>query len=82
MWSKFLPQPLTLCLHTIVLLGLASFVVQDNPTKPDETRFTPVVVAEDLDEPMAFEVLKDGSAFIIERKGTLKNVIRQPKRSI
>ncbi len=49
-----------------------AFVVQDNPGKPDETRFTPVVVAEDLDEPMAFEVLKDGTAFIIERKGALK----------
>ncbi|GAB2603185.1 hypothetical protein GCM10027190_58500 [Spirosoma areae] len=53
-------------------MGLASFVVQDNPAKPDETRFTPVVVAEDLDEPMAFEVLNDGTAFIIERKGALK----------
>ncbi len=62
----------TLALNTLLLLGLASFVAQDEPRKPDETRFTPVPVAEDLDEPMAFEVLPDGTAYIIERKGNLK----------
>lgn len=72
MWSKFLPRPVGLCLNALTILGLASFIVQDNPAKPDDTRFTPVAIAEDLDEPMAFEVLKDGTAFIIERKGTLK----------
>ena len=42
--------------------------------KPDENRFTPVVVVEgpQLDEPMAFEVLDDGRVFIIERKGAVK----------
>lgn len=58
--------------NAALLLGLASFTLQDSPGKPDETRFTPVVVAEELDEPMAFEVLKDGTAFIIERKGAVK----------
>lgn len=40
----------------------------------DHSRFTPVVLTEGatLDEPMAFEVLKDGRVFIIERKGDLK----------
>lgn len=61
-----------LSMQATLLLGLASFVMQDGPGKPDETRFTPVVVAEDLDEPMVFEVAKDGTAFIIERKGALK----------
>ncbi|GAB3567574.1 hypothetical protein GCM10027578_18700 [Spirosoma luteolum] len=61
-----------LSLGTTLLLGLASFLIQDTPGKPDDTRFTPVAVAEDLDEPMMFEVLKDGTAFIIERKGALK----------
>lgn len=56
----------------ICLAGITAFVAQDGPAKPDETRFTPVVVAEDLDEPMVFEVVKDGSAFIIERKGVVK----------
>ncbi|MBD2757062.1 PQQ-dependent sugar dehydrogenase [Spirosoma validum] len=65
-------RPLVLSVQVVLLLGLASFVIQDQPAKPDETRFTPVVLAEDLDEPMVFEVLKDGTAFIIERKGGLK----------
>src|SRR5687767_13373380 len=42
--------------------------------KPDENRFTPAVVVPpgELDEPMAFEVLKNGQVYIIERKGALK----------
>jgi cytochrome c len=50
-----------------------SQVVMDT-VKPDDNRFTPVkLTAEgDLDEPMNFEVLKDGRVFINERKGTLK----------
>ncbi|GAB4020766.1 PQQ-dependent sugar dehydrogenase [Spirosoma koreense] len=79
MWYPSLTRPLSLGLNAILLLGLASFITQDGPTKPDETRFTPVVVAEDLDEPMVFEVLKDGTAFIIERKGTLKKYDPQTK---
>ena len=50
---------------------LASFTLQDS-NKPDESRFTPVVIADNLDEPMVFEVLPDGSAYIAERKGALK----------
>lgn len=72
MYAKRLTHPLAICLTAGIALGLASFAVQDGPAKPDDSRFTPVVVAEDLDEPMAFEVLKDGSVFIIERKGALK----------
>lgn len=56
----------------ITLAFLASFTTQDSQPKPDESRFTPVVIADNLDEPMVFEVLKDGSAYIIERKGALK----------
>lgn len=43
-------------------------------SKPDDNRFTPVVVVPpgELDEPMAFEVLKNGQVYIIERKGALK----------
>ena len=49
-------------------LLIAAFTIQDSPPKPDESRFTPIVVAENLDEPMVFEVLPDGSAYIIERR--------------
>jgi cytochrome c len=55
-----------------LLLGLAAFTFQDSPTKPDDSRFTPIVVSDNLDEPMVFEVLADGSVFIAERKGVLK----------
>ncbi|MDJ1468694.1 PQQ-dependent sugar dehydrogenase [Xanthocytophaga flava] len=56
------------------LLSFSSIKPTSPPAdeKPDESRFTPVVVTEDLDEPMVFEVLKDGTAFIIERKGGFK----------
>ena len=42
--------------------------------KPDDNRFTPVVLTAegDFDEPMNFEVLKDGKVYINERKGALK----------
>jgi cytochrome c len=48
--------------------------IATDTVKPDDNRFTPVkLTAEgDLDEPMNFEVLKDGRVFINERKGTLK----------
>ncbi|AUD02574.1 PQQ-dependent sugar dehydrogenase [Spirosoma pollinicola] len=70
--TGFLGKAVPVLINGLLVIGLASFVVQDGPAKPDETRFTPVVVAEDLDEPMTFEVLKDGTAFIIERKGGVK----------
>ncbi len=73
-WPHRLVWPLSIALNTLLVFGLASFVVQDDSPsqKPDDSRFTPVVVADDLDEPMSFEVLKDGTAYIVERKGGLK----------
>ncbi|WAC13028.1 PQQ-dependent sugar dehydrogenase [Dyadobacter pollutisoli] len=59
-------------MNLLLAMLLAAFTIQDEPVKPDESRFTPVVVADNLDEPMVFEVLKDGSAYIAERKGALK----------
>jgi cytochrome c len=49
----------------------------ENPmdtVKPDDNRFTPVALTAEgaLDEPMNFEVLKDGRVYINERKGDLK----------
>lgn len=42
--------------------------------RPDDNRFTPVALTAPgtLDEPLAFEVLPDGRAFIVERKGAIK----------
>jgi cytochrome c len=46
----------------------------DAGKKPDESRFTPVVLVPpgELDEPMAFDVARDGKVYIIERKGAFK----------
>ena len=48
--------------------------VRANGTKPDDNRFTAVAVIPpgELDEPMVFEVLRDGRVLVIERKGALK----------
>ncbi|HCN84258.1 MAG TPA: PKD domain-containing protein, partial [Sphingobacteriaceae bacterium] len=54
--------------------GLFFSFIQEVPTKPDESRFTAVELTQsgDLDEPMTFEVLKNGSVLISERKGAVK----------
>ena len=46
----------------------------DPSKKPDDNRFTPVVVVPpgELDEPMAFDVARNGKVYIIERKGAFK----------
>ena len=46
----------------------------DPTQKPDDNRFTPVVLVPpgELDEPMAFDVAKNGKVYIVERKGALK----------
>jgi cytochrome c len=67
-----LSSNLLACFQSLFLLFLASFTLQDTPVKPDVSRFTPVVVADNLDEPMVFEVLKDETVYIAERKGAVK----------
>ena len=51
-------------------------VTNADTLKPDDNRFTPVkLTAEgDLDEPMNFEVLKDGRVYINERKGVSESL--------
>lgn len=41
-------------------------------SKPESSRFDKVVLAENLDEPMQFEILKDGRVLFVERKGAIK----------
>ncbi len=69
------------CLHLFFALTcVALFSCHQTGTttadtkKPDDNRFTPVVLTADgdLDEPLNFEVLKDGKVYINERKGGLK----------
>jgi len=54
--------------------GSGSGAAGDAGKKPDDNRFTPVVLTQegDFDEPLNFEVLKDGRVYINERKGALK----------
>ena len=42
------------------------------PKKPESNRFTKVVLAQRLEEPMQFQILKDGRVLYAERKGKLK----------
>ena len=62
-------------ISAIALLGIGAIsFVNDDPKKPDESRFTPVTLTRpgDLDEPNTFEVLSDGRVLISERKGAIK----------
>ncbi|WP_423147937.1 PQQ-dependent sugar dehydrogenase [Rubrolithibacter danxiaensis] len=45
---------------------------KDEPKKPEDNRFTKVVLAQKLEEPMQFEILKDGRVLFVERKGKMK----------
>ncbi|HYN09414.1 MAG TPA: PQQ-dependent sugar dehydrogenase [Vicinamibacterales bacterium] len=66
----------------MIALALKGRPTSVQPAKPDENRFTPVVLVPggELDEPMAFEVVPDGRVYIIERKGGLKVYDPQTKR--
>lgn len=45
--------------------------------KPEQNRFTKIILAEELDEPMQFEILNDGRVLFVERKGKIK--VFEPK---
>jgi hypothetical protein len=45
-------------------LTLASFAIQDTNPKRDESRFTPVVIADNLEELMVFEVFGARTTYI------------------
>jgi len=61
----------------ILFTGLLTATVLLNASaqsnvKPEDNRFTKVVLAQDVQEPMQFQVLKDGKVIFAERKGKLK----------
>ncbi len=45
---------------------------QTTAAKPDDNRFTKVVLAQRVEEPMQFQIMKDGKVLYAERKGKLK----------
>lgn len=68
----------------LVLIGLMGFLsmsrrpdadkpyaARPNAARPEANRFTRVVLAEKLNEPMALAPLEDGRVLFIERKGTI-----------
>lgn len=63
-------------LLSLVFLGLTSCQTsepKDDPTvKPDENRFTKVVLTEGMDEPMEMAFLPDKRILFVERKGGVK----------
>ena len=66
----------TICFFTVSCKHQEAAKVENamDTVKPDDNRFTPVALTAEgaLDEPMNFEVLKDGRVYINERKGDLK----------
>ncbi|MFI5187584.1 MAG: PQQ-dependent sugar dehydrogenase [Chitinophagales bacterium] len=74
-----IPKKLLLILNICLLLVSLSMpscnlnkTSEDNE-KPEDNRFTKVVLAQGFDEPMEMTFLKDGHILIVERKGQLKS---------
>lgn len=57
---------------TNLFVGGIFVALQSFAQVPEENRFTKVVLAEKLDEPMEMALLKDGRVLVVERKGALK----------
>ena len=56
-----------------VLMGLSVLAANaQTDQRPDDNRFTKVVLSQRIEEPMQFQVLKDGRVLYAERKGKLK----------
>ncbi|MFD2934719.1 PQQ-dependent sugar dehydrogenase, partial [Spirosoma flavum] len=62
--------PISLILFSFVVTAIPS--TAQLPRKPESNRFTKVVLAQRLEEPMQFQVLKDGRVLYAERKGKIK----------
>ncbi|RFZ85748.1 PKD domain-containing protein [Mucilaginibacter terrenus] len=60
-------------LPAVLLLSVATITLHaQTPKKPEENRFTKVVLAQDVQEPMQFQIMKDGRVVYAERKGKIK----------
>jgi cytochrome c len=68
---------LTIPLFWVVLSGNRDPEIEQ---KPDDNRFTKIVLAENLDEPMGMAFLPENKVLIIERKGAVK--IYDPKKKL
>jgi cytochrome c len=71
-----------------IVISLPFFLTVCSPSKkisdnkiPEETRFTKVVLAEGMDEPMAMTFLPNNRVLIVERKGGVKVVYTETKET-
>jgi len=86
MITRLLPKRLLNCLPAFLLMSSFIFFFSCKQTekklnveKPEEDRFTPVVLTEGMDEPMEMSFLPDGRVLIVERKGGLKSIDTKTK---
>lgn len=63
---------LRVCAAFSVAAAIGFNAAAQSAKKPDANRFTKVVLAQRLDEPMQFQIMKDGKVIWAERKGKLK----------
>jgi cytochrome c len=68
----FKPKNLFRALPAFLLLAVCAFTTQAQTKKPEDNRFTKVVLAQGVEEPMQFQILKDGRVIYAERKGKIK----------
>ncbi|HRN54906.1 MAG TPA: PQQ-dependent sugar dehydrogenase [Agriterribacter sp.] len=60
------------CFFFLLTACLSCTQIKEDTQKPEDNRFSKVVLATHLDEPMQFELLQDGRVLFVERKGKLK----------
>lgn len=73
-------RPIAFFLSAISSIACISCVLERNDdtsgnsrnTRPDSSRFVPIVLAEGLNEPMAMDILPDNSVLFVERKGAVR----------
>src|SRR4051794_34485887 len=58
----------------VILLSCTKSESSGSREKPEDNRFTKVVLTQGFDEPMAMTFTNDGRVLIVERKGALKVV--------
>lgn len=69
----FKPKNLFRALPAFLLLAVcATATYAQSSKKPEDNRFTKVVLAQGVEEPMQFQILKDGRVIYAERKGKIK----------
>ncbi|REA64427.1 PKD domain-containing protein [Dyadobacter luteus] len=65
-----MPLKMALAFSGLLLITCSSWA--QSPGKPESNRFTKVILAQRLEEPMQFQILRDGRVLFAERKGKLK----------